>query len=176
MPANNGIRPNNSERLTGLRKQLADPTQNHLVDGQKWHPTGPTSSQHDDLLSQHQDLGFQRRARSEQIDDNPKNYSAEIQHPAGDHPILRLTPTGWNLRQGQAAIGHDGSPTMSAASWGLGTGSWQALAPTNSVPRVTFLENVPPFLSHTGLVVWDTPHKVITDTALWRRRRWLRVR
>jgi hypothetical protein len=78
MPANNGIRPNNSERLTGLRKQLADPTQNHLVDGQKWHPTGPTSSQHDDLLSQHQDLGFQRRARSEQLDDNPKNYSANI--------------------------------------------------------------------------------------------------
>jgi hypothetical protein len=31
-----------------------------------------------------------------------KNYSAEIQHPAEEHPILRLTPTGWNLRQGQA--------------------------------------------------------------------------
>jgi hypothetical protein len=63
----------------------------------------PTSSQHNDLLPQHQDLGFQRRARSEQIDDNPKNYSAEIQHPAEDHPILRLTPAGWNLRQGQAS-------------------------------------------------------------------------
>jgi len=95
--ANNGIRPNDGERLAGFRKQLADSTQNHPVDGQKWHPTGPTSSQHDDLLPQHQDLGFQRRARSEQIDDNPKNYSAEIQHPAEDHPILRLTPTGWNL-------------------------------------------------------------------------------
>jgi hypothetical protein len=74
--------------------RLPTPTQNHPVDGQKWHPTGPTSSQHDDLLPQHQDLGFQRRARSDQIDDNPKNYSAEIQHPAEDHPILRLTPTG----------------------------------------------------------------------------------
>ncbi|MGB8617780.1 MAG: hypothetical protein WCD65_09660 [Pseudolabrys sp.] len=94
MPANNGIRLNDGERLAGFRKQLADPTQNHPVDGQKWHPTGPTSSQHDDLLPQCQDLGFQRRARSEQIDDNPKNYSAEIQHPAEDHPILRLTPTG----------------------------------------------------------------------------------
>ena len=94
MPANNGIRPNDGERLAGFRKQLADSTQNHPVDGQKWHPTGPTSSQHDDLLPQHQDFGFQRRARSEQIDDKPKNYSAEIQHPAEDHPILRLTPTG----------------------------------------------------------------------------------
>src|SRR5262245_48065153 len=52
------------------------------------------SSQRDDLLPQHEDLGLQRRAWSEQIDDNPKNYSAEIQHPAEDHPILRLTPTG----------------------------------------------------------------------------------
>ncbi|MGB8047165.1 MAG: hypothetical protein WCF53_04600, partial [Pseudolabrys sp.] len=24
-----------------------------------------------------------------------------IQHPAEDHPILRLSPTAWNLRQGQ---------------------------------------------------------------------------
>ena len=81
MPANDGISPNDGERLAGLRKQLADPTQNHPVDGQKWHPTGPTSSQHDDLLPQHEDLGFQRHARSEQIDDNPKNYSGEFQHP-----------------------------------------------------------------------------------------------
>jgi chromate reductase, NAD(P)H dehydrogenase (quinone) len=101
MPANNGIRPNDGERLAGLRKQLADPAQNHPVDGPKWHPTGATSSQHDDLLPQHEDLGFQRRARSEQINDNLKNYSAEIQHPAEDHPVLPLSPTGWNLRQGQ---------------------------------------------------------------------------
>jgi predicted phage terminase large subunit-like protein len=101
MPANNSIRPNDGERLAGLRKQLADPTQNHPVDGLKWQPTGPPSSQHNDLLPQHEDLGFQRRARSEQIEDNPDNYSAEIQHPAEHHPILRLTPTGRNLRQGQ---------------------------------------------------------------------------
>jgi hypothetical protein len=104
MPANNGSRPNDSERLTGLWKQLADPTQNHPVDGQKWHPTGPTSSQHNDLLPQHKDLGFNRRARPEQIGDNPKNYSAEIQHPTEDHPILRLKPTVWNLRQEQRLL------------------------------------------------------------------------
>ena len=72
--------------------------------GVVWHPTGPTSSQHNDLLPQRQDLGFQRRARPEQIDDNPKNYSAEIQHPAEDRPILRLTPTGCKLRQGQPSM------------------------------------------------------------------------
>jgi predicted phage terminase large subunit-like protein len=101
VPSDHGLGSNDGKRVAGLRKQVASPTQNDPVDSQKWHPTGPTSSQHDDLLPQHQDLGFQRRARSEQIDDNPKNYSAEIQHPAEDHPILRLTPTGWNLRQGQ---------------------------------------------------------------------------
>jgi hypothetical protein len=104
MPTNDGIRPNDGKRLAGLRKQLADPTQNDLVDGKKKQPTGPTSSsQHDDLLPQHENLGLQRRARQKQIDDNPKNYSAEIQHPAENHPILCLLPTAWNLRQGQVA-------------------------------------------------------------------------
>jgi hypothetical protein len=55
------------------------------------------------LLPQHENLGLQRHARPQQIDDNPKFYSAEIQHPAEDHPILRLSPTVWNLRQGQAS-------------------------------------------------------------------------
>ena len=58
MPANDGIRPNDGERLAGLRKQLADPTQNHSVGDQKWHPPGPASSQHDDLLPQHENRGF----------------------------------------------------------------------------------------------------------------------
>jgi hypothetical protein len=63
MPANDGIRPNDGERLAGLRKQLADPSQNHPVDDQKWHAPGPAASQHDDLLPQHENLGFQRRAQ-----------------------------------------------------------------------------------------------------------------
>jgi hypothetical protein len=51
----------------------------------------------------YEDLGFHRRARPEQIDHHRNNQSAEIHHPAEDHPILRFTPTGWNLRQGQGA-------------------------------------------------------------------------
>jgi Multicopper oxidase len=39
--------------------------------------------------------------RSKQIDDSPKNHSAERQHPAEDQPILRPKPIGWNSRQGQ---------------------------------------------------------------------------
>jgi hypothetical protein len=70
MPSHHGVGPNDGECLAGFRKQLADPTQHHSVEGQKWHTTGPAPSQHDDLLPQHKDLGFDRRARPEQIDDN----------------------------------------------------------------------------------------------------------
>jgi len=70
------------------------PAQKNPVDGCEWHSTRPAPSQHYNLLPQHEDLGFQRRARPEQIDHNPQNLSAEIQHPAQDHPILRFTPTG----------------------------------------------------------------------------------
>jgi hypothetical protein len=38
VPPNNGIGSNGGERVAGLRKQVADPTQNEPVDGQKWHP------------------------------------------------------------------------------------------------------------------------------------------
>ncbi len=51
-------------------------------------------SQHDDLLSQHYDLGFQDCPRSSQIDDGPKDQSEEIQHPVQDRPILRFKPIG----------------------------------------------------------------------------------
>jgi hypothetical protein len=34
------------------------------------------------------------RAWPEQVDHNRKKQSAEIQHSAKDHPILRFTPSG----------------------------------------------------------------------------------
>jgi len=80
---------------------VADPSENHPVDCRKWRSAWITPPQHYDLLSQHQDFGFQRCARPEQIDDNSEDYPAEIQHSAEDHPILRLKPTRSNLRQGQ---------------------------------------------------------------------------
>jgi len=73
MPPDHSVRSYDGKGFAGFRKQMADPTQNHPVGGQKLHPTGPAPSQHDDLLPQHEDLGFHRRERPEQIDDNPKN-------------------------------------------------------------------------------------------------------
>jgi hypothetical protein len=101
MPPHHGVGSNDGERTAGFRKQVADPAQDHSVNGRKWQTARFAPSQHDDLLSHHQHLGPQRRAWPEQIDDGLKNYPAEIQHAAEDHPILRLIPTGWNLRQGQ---------------------------------------------------------------------------
>jgi hypothetical protein len=83
---------------------VTDPTQDHSINARKWQTTRFAPSQHDDLLSQHQDLSLQRRAWSEQINDSLKNYPAEIPHATEDHPILRLMPTGWNLRQGQGSL------------------------------------------------------------------------
>jgi len=56
-----------AERWRALRgsSETAGRPNPEPVDGQKWHPTGPTSSQHDDLLPQHENLGFQRRPRPE---------------------------------------------------------------------------------------------------------------
>ena len=59
MPPNHGIGSNDGERVAGLRKQTADPTQNKPVNSQKWHPIWLAPSQHDDLLFEHQDFGFQ---------------------------------------------------------------------------------------------------------------------
>src|SRR5262249_9219929 len=48
------------ERVAGLRKQMADPTQDDFVCDKQGQPARPTSMQHNNLLSQYQDLGFQR--------------------------------------------------------------------------------------------------------------------
>jgi hypothetical protein len=80
MPPNHGVGSNDGERTAGFRKQVTDPTQEHSVGGRKLQTARFAPSQHDDLLSQHQDLGLQRRACPEQINDSFKNYPAEIQH------------------------------------------------------------------------------------------------
>ena len=45
------------------------------------YPTRPAPSQHNNLLPQRQNLGLERCAWPEQIDDNPQNYPEEIKHP-----------------------------------------------------------------------------------------------
>ena len=80
MPPNHGVGPNDGECLAGLRTQVTEPSQHYPVDGQKWDPTRPAPSQHNDLLSQRQVLGLERCAWPAQIDDNPQNYPAQIQH------------------------------------------------------------------------------------------------
>jgi len=101
VPPNHGIGSNDGERAAGLRKQVADPTQNEPVDSQKWHPIWLAPAQHDDLLFEHQDFGFQRCSRPKQVNDQTEDQPAEIAHPTQDRPILSRLPTGSDLRQGQ---------------------------------------------------------------------------
>jgi len=64
-----------------------------------------TPTQHDDLLSEHQNFGFKRRSRPKQVSDQAQDGPAEIPHPTQDCPIRRQLPTGSDLRQGQLGQG-----------------------------------------------------------------------
>jgi hypothetical protein len=88
----------------GTRNKPTDPTQNDPIDRKKWQPTWLTPTQYDDLLSEHQDFGFQRRSRPKQVNDQAEDQPAEIPHPTQDCPILRRLPTGSDLRQGQGKV------------------------------------------------------------------------
>jgi hypothetical protein len=86
--------PTKSQQIVVVFQAVSPSSDLNGPQGRKWQTARFAPSQHNDLLSQHQDLGLQRRAWPEQINDSLKNYPAEIQHAAEDHPILRLMPTG----------------------------------------------------------------------------------
>jgi hypothetical protein len=60
VPAQNGFRPDDGERVASIRKQPADPTKNQSVSDQEWQSRWPTSAQHQDLLPKREDFCFQR--------------------------------------------------------------------------------------------------------------------
>ena len=59
MPPNHGVGSNDGERTAGFRTQVTNPTQEHSVDDRKRQTARFAPSQHNDLLSQHQNLSFQ---------------------------------------------------------------------------------------------------------------------
>src|SRR5262245_43782773 len=56
MPPHHGVGSNDGERTAGSRKQVTDPTKDHSVADRKWQTARFATSEHDDLLSQHQHL------------------------------------------------------------------------------------------------------------------------
>ena len=126
MPANDGLRSYDGEGVAAVRKQPADPAQHHPVRGHEPQSGWLASAQNVDLLPKHDDFCFQRRPRSNQIDDETEYQSDEIQHPAQRRPILYVMPTGFNLRQGQGFGSilslHVSKSVMSATSTCLPSG------------------------------------------------------
>jgi hypothetical protein len=51
VPPEHGVGLDYGERLAGLRTQGTEPSENYPIDGNKWHPTAPTPSENNDLLS-----------------------------------------------------------------------------------------------------------------------------
>jgi hypothetical protein len=60
--------------------------QNQSIRGREWQPAYPAPAQHDDLLSKHKDLCFQRCPWSKQIEDETEDQFDEICHPAPASP------------------------------------------------------------------------------------------
>ena len=95
VPAHNGLRLYDGERVASAWKQAADPSQHQPIRGHK-RPSGRfRPPQHNDLLPKHKDFCFQRRSRPKQIDDETKYQSNDNQYQAQRRPILCAAPTGF---------------------------------------------------------------------------------
>jgi hypothetical protein len=104
VPAHNGLRPYDGERVASVWKQSACPSQHQPIRGHKGPSGRFRPPQHNDLLPKHKDFCFQRRSRPKQIDNETKYQPDENQHQAQRRPILYAAPTGFNLRQGQRPV------------------------------------------------------------------------
>jgi len=62
MPAHDSLRPDDGERVSGIRKQPADPGKHQPVCGNERQSDWFTPAQHNDLLPKHDDFCFQRRS------------------------------------------------------------------------------------------------------------------
>ncbi len=80
VPTQDRLRTNHGQRVTRVWKQPTDPSQQQPVDGRHIRSARPATAQHDDLLTQHQNLSFQCRSRPEKIGDECPNQPDEIRH------------------------------------------------------------------------------------------------
>jgi hypothetical protein len=91
MPADNGVRLNDRQRIANSRKQPIETNEYQSVDGTEgeflW--SGPPQDVY--LLPQRPNLCLEHCPRPEQIDERPTNKSAKIPHPTRGLPDSRST-------------------------------------------------------------------------------------
>jgi hypothetical protein len=111
VPAHNGLRLYDGERVASAWKQAADPSQHQPIRGHK-RPSGRfRPPQHNDLLPKHKDFCFQRRSRPKQIDDETK-----------------YQPMITNIRHSVARFSMPRQPDLIYDRWGIGARRFGGLA------------------------------------------------
>ena len=65
MPSNDGLWPDDRQRISNVRKHSIEANEYQPVEGIEAEPLRRSAPQDDDLLAQDQVLGFKRRSRSE---------------------------------------------------------------------------------------------------------------
>jgi hypothetical protein len=115
MPADNGIRFNDRQRIANSWEQPIEANEYQSVNGIEGDFLWRLSSQDVDLLPQRPNLRFEHCARPEQIDDHPNKKLANISHPATGLPDSRSTAsriqfstgTGYSLEMANPRHEHE---------------------------------------------------------------------
>jgi hypothetical protein len=107
MPANDSLRPHNGEGLQGAWRYATEQRENKPIDIPERRPRRDLPLQHSELVAQRQDLGFQRRPRSEQPDQTDPEQPADIDHQREISPDSRLPVSRLEFPTGTAS-GRDG--------------------------------------------------------------------
>jgi hypothetical protein len=102
MPADNGVRLDDCQRVANSREQPIEPNEYQSIDGIEGELLWSSPSQDDYLLPQRPNLCLKRCPRPEQIDDRPTNKSAKIFHPTTELPDSRSTASRTMFAAGTA--------------------------------------------------------------------------
>jgi hypothetical protein len=89
VPADNGVRLHNRQRIARVRKQSIQTNEYQSVDGAEGEFLWSSPPQNIDLLPQRPNLCLKRCSRADQIDDHPTNKPAKIPHGTTASPDSR---------------------------------------------------------------------------------------
>ena len=89
VPADNGVRFHNRQRIARVSKQLIQTNEYQSVDGADGEFLWSSPPQNIDLLPQRPNLCLKRCSRADQIDDHPTNQPAKIPHGTTASPDSR---------------------------------------------------------------------------------------
>jgi len=106
MPADNGVRLNDRQRIANFREQPIETNEYQSVEGTEGAFLWSSPPQDVYLLPQRPNLCLKRCPRPHQIDNRPTKEPAKIPHRTKASPDYRLTASRIGLRQGQVELEH----------------------------------------------------------------------